>query len=223
MEFNAAGIALALTGILTLFLFTYLYRENFLFRLAEHIIIGSFTGHAIIMGIKSIQETGVARVTGGDVTYVIPLILGLLFFSSLIKQYAWLARYPLAVGIGVTAAVEASTRFQAYIVKRTIQTISTPLTSINSIIIFLTCLSVLTYFIYTLERKEPLKTSARIGRIALMATFGLTIAFDVASRAGNLTARALWLFETVPDITIVTTVIIAAWIVYENRARIVSQ
>jgi len=67
MEFTLDWLLLALSALISVAVYSYLYRENMAFRLAEHIIIGSFTGHGLVMAIKNINESAVARVSAGEI------------------------------------------------------------------------------------------------------------------------------------------------------------
>lgn len=219
MEFTVAWISLAISGILTIAVYSFLYRENFSFRIAEHILIGSFTGHTLVMALKNIKEIGTDRVIGGDVIYVVPLLLGVLFFFRYKREYAWVTRYPLAVLIGITAGVEARARFHGWIWKQLIETISSPLNNLNNIVVFLALVLTISYFTFTIKHTGAVGVAARLGRMMLLLTFGMTIAMDLVSRIGSAVARFDWLFTNIPYVTIASTLVFSIFVIYELAVK----
>ena len=215
MELTTAWFSMAISGVLSLAVYSFLYRENSAFRFAEHILLGSFTGHTLVMAVKNINETGVARIVSGELVYIIPVILGILLFARYFKDYAWITRYSFAVLIGITAGVEARARFHGWIWKRVTETLSTPLTDLSAIIILVAMLAVMSYFTFTVKHTGAVNIWARIGRGLLLMTFGMTIAMDMISRTGSVTARFSWMIENIPIVSTLGVLVLGAFIVYE--------
>ena len=69
----------AWTGaLLTIFIYSYiLWRENYAFRWAEHTYIASTFAVAIVQAVRLIRNNIVAPLMGGDIRYIVPIILGL--------------------------------------------------------------------------------------------------------------------------------------------------
>ncbi len=215
MELNAVWLSMAISGAITIAIYSFLYRENSAFRIAEHILIGSFTGHTLVMAVKNIQEVGVSRVAGGDLIFIIPILLGVMMFIRYIPQYAWTVRYPLAVLVGVTAGIEARARFHGWIWTQVTETITLPLNNLTNIVIVVSLLAVMSYFTFTVKHTGAVGQWTRVGRLILLLTFGMTISMDLISRLGSVTARFDWLFSNVPYVTAIGALALGAFIVYE--------
>ncbi len=122
-------------ALLTLFVFSFLYKDNPLYKFAEHLFVGVSAGYYIVLnywtvvmpnlvdplvrtftGIDPVTHAKVVQVGGpfagsqGDYRawFIIPGILGLLLFVRLIGRAEWLSRWPLAVIIGVYAGLKTT-------------------------------------------------------------------------------------------------------------------
>ena len=111
------------SALLTLCIFSYLYRDNVFYKLAESIIVGVSAGYWIVLNFWEVLVAkvlvklapGVARyaflpdVPEGakpDFVYVIPVVLGCLVFCRWIPKLAWFGRWPLAFVVGMTAGLK---------------------------------------------------------------------------------------------------------------------
>jgi len=223
MEFTINWMMVTLSVLITVAVYSFLYRENMAFRLAEHVIIGSFTGHALVMAIKNINESAVARVSVGEIGYFIPIILGVLFFTRYIREYDWLQRYPLAVVIGISSAVAARSFIEGWIWKSLQVTISTPLNNLDHILILLAMLIAMSYFTFTIKHTGVVGSITRIGKIVILLVFGLTIPFDLISRLGSITSRLEWMIQAAPYVTAGATLLVLLWIVYDIATKGVTE
>jgi hypothetical protein len=123
-------------AILTLFIFSFLYRDNPLYKFAEHLFVGVSAGYYIILNFWTVivpnlleplwraftgnqlwtGEKFVANPPGlftaalGDyrVYLLIPAIFGVLLFTRLLGKAGWLSRWPLALIIGVYAGIKTT-------------------------------------------------------------------------------------------------------------------
>lgn len=115
-------IGLWLAAFFTLCIFSYLYRDNPFYKLAESIVVGVSAGYwavsqfwDVIVGKLLVKlapdvarawvSPGIAEDQPADFLYVVPLILGMLLFSRLVPGFAWLSRWPLAFIVGITAGL----------------------------------------------------------------------------------------------------------------------
>ena len=95
-----------LAAFLTLAMFSLaVYKENPVYRVAEHAFIGIGAGHAIVTGIQSIQTSGWdPLVKNGEFALLIPMLFGLMLFTKYVKPVSYLARLPMAVIVATGAA-----------------------------------------------------------------------------------------------------------------------
>ena len=118
---RTAGVWIA--ALLTLCVFSYLYRDNVCYKLAESIIVGVSAGYAIVANYWEVLVAkvlvkltpNVARYAflpdtpmdeKADYLYIVPVVLGCMVFCRLIPKIAWLGRWPLAFVVGTTAGLK---------------------------------------------------------------------------------------------------------------------
>ena len=96
-------------AILTLAMFSFLYRDNVVYRVAEHLMVGVGTGVGVLLAIYYIfipivWKGLVAPKDGASVAWTILFTaLGLLFLGPFVPKLGWLARIPAAVAVGYAA------------------------------------------------------------------------------------------------------------------------
>jgi len=110
-------------AFLTLCIFSYLYRDNVFYKLAESIIVGVSAGYWIVLNFWEVLVAKVLVKLAPDVAryaflpdvpenakpdyvYVIPVVLGCLVFCRWIPKLAWFGRWPLAFVVGMTAGLK---------------------------------------------------------------------------------------------------------------------
>jgi hypothetical protein len=119
----ARTVGIWIAALLTLAIFSYVYRDNFCYKLAESIIVGVSAGYWIVLNFWQVLVAKVLVNVAPDVAryaflpdtpesakpdyvYLIPLILGCLIFCRLVPKIAWLGRWPLAFVVGTTAGLK---------------------------------------------------------------------------------------------------------------------
>ncbi len=105
---------------LTMVIFSFLYRDNPLYKFAEHLFVGLGTGYFIIQQYHgtflpnlwrpfTAAITGQAETTGGalawDFALVIPFVFGCMFLLKFHPRLSWMARWPMAVVVGTFAGL----------------------------------------------------------------------------------------------------------------------
>jgi hypothetical protein len=122
-------------ALLTLCVFSFLYKDNPLYKLAEHLFVGVSAGYYIVLNfwtvvVPNLYDPLVRTFTGRDplthaaVTqvggpfagslgdyrgwFLFPGLLGLLLFTRLFRRIDWMSRWSLAVIIGVYAGLKTT-------------------------------------------------------------------------------------------------------------------
>ena len=122
-------------ALLTLCVFSFLYKDNPLYKLAEHLFVGVSAGYYIVLnfwtvvvpnlydplvraftGRDPVTHAAVTQVGGpfagslGDYRgwFLVPGLLGLLLFTRLARRVDWMSRWSLAVIIGVYAGLKTT-------------------------------------------------------------------------------------------------------------------
>jgi hypothetical protein len=89
--------------------FSYLLGDNPLFRLAEHLFVGSAAGYAVVVAYHSILRprllARLAEDPVGEWYLLVPLLLGLLLLSKGKRSTAWLGNSTMGFLFGTGAAL----------------------------------------------------------------------------------------------------------------------
>jgi hypothetical protein len=205
-------------ALLTLFIFSFLYKDNPLYKFAEHLFVGVSAGYYITLNYWTVihvnlvlplaaafggrLDGGAFRVQQGDyrALLVIPGLLGLLLFTRLFRRVAWLSRWSLAVIIGVYAGLKTTGFAQGDLVAQ-VQASLQPLwgsgawASVNAILFMTGLLTSLLFFFYSREHKGVLGGASRVGIWFLMVSFGAGYGYTVMSRVSLLIGRFQYLLE----------------------------
>ncbi|RKX71768.1 hypothetical protein DRP53_00335 [candidate division WOR-3 bacterium] len=200
MIINPWNIAAAL---LTLFILSFLYKDNPLFRFAEHLYVGISNGYLIAITWHNALRPNLFDPLGrGQYIFLIPMVLGLLYFTMFVKRISWLARLPIAFLIGWGAGVSIPAYFQANILKQLHGTILTPQSfqpqvssGIWATIILIGVVATLTYFFFSTEHKGAIGRVSRLGIIFIMIGFGASFGYTVMARVSLFIGRLKFLIE----------------------------
>ena len=214
MPFEVIFGAWVATG-LTLFILTFLYQDNPLFKLAEHLYVGVSVGYAIVktydtVVIRLIYEPMVKQ---GDWSLLIPLAIGALMLTRYVPKAAWMSRIAFAFVVGVGSGLAIPRVISSYILKQIEDTIRPlvslaadgsatfsyslldPASNLNAIVLLVGVVSVLFYFFFSVEHTGPGKVVARTGIIFLMVAFGAAFGYTVMARMSLLIGRLTDLIE----------------------------
>lgn len=194
--------------ILTLAIFTFLYRDNPFYKLAEALLIGLSIGYTlVIIWDASLVGLLFRPLFGeGKLPLIIPLLLGLCMFLRFHPKTASLSRIPLALMIGSGAGVAIPAMLDARTLKQVSATI-VPLMAadggfnFSGLIVLLGVLGCLSYFFFSRAHTGLLGGSAKFGTYILMIFFGTTFGYTVMSRMSTLIGRLEFLFSQALHLT----------------------
>lgn len=200
---------------LTLFIFSFLYKDNPLFKLAENLYVGVSVGYTIVKTYDTVIVHLIWKpiVENQEWTLLIPVAIGLLMLTRYVPKAAWLSRYAFAFIVGVGAGLAIPRTVSSFILKQIEDTIRpllmlvpgegvtfswnlmNPASSVNVIIVLIGVSSVLFYFFFSVEHKGPGKMVARTGVMFLMIAFGAAFGYTVMARMSLLIGRLTDLIE----------------------------
>jgi len=161
--------------------YTVLIGDNPISRITENLYMGILGGYILATNIDFINRNAITKIQSGQYIYILALILSLMLFTRLKREWLWVARYPVAltVGVGLGLAMRATviTDFLGQI-KATIL----PLNSINNLIMIIGTVTSAAYFIFTTEYKGAYKYINQMGRLFLLVAFGVAYGQTVSFR-----------------------------------------
>ena len=120
-----------LGALVSLGIYSYLFKENPIFRVCEHLYLGLSLAHLAVMGWTNVRDLGVIPLQNGEWAALIPVVLGALLFARFIPKLGWLSRYSLAYLVGVAAAVTITGVIDAGIISQ-VRGAIIPITDLNS-------------------------------------------------------------------------------------------
>ena len=109
----------AFAAILTICIFSFLYKDNPFYKFAEHLVVGVSAGYfAVILYFKIYKPKLIVPLEQGKYYYIIPAILGLMMWARFSKKWAWVSRFTLAFVIGSGSGVAIPLYLQNYVLKQ---------------------------------------------------------------------------------------------------------
>lgn len=200
---------------LTLFIFSFLYKDNPLFKLAEHLYVGVSVGYTIVKAYDTVVVHLIVKpiFEQGEISLLIPVGIGLLMLTRYAPKAAWMSRYAFAFIVGVGSGLAIPRTISSFILKQIEDTVRpllslagsdgvsfsmsllNPASNLNALIILIGVSSVLFYFFFSVEHTGPGKGAARAGILFLMVSFGAAFGYTVMARMSLLIGRLTDLIE----------------------------
>lgn len=203
-----------LGGICTLAIYSFLVKENAIYRLFEHLYIGIATGITVVYGFERFLWPKIFKpMLGFEVSYypdgtlaseweplfllyLIPAAFGLLYYFILSKRYSWLAQIAIGISLGYGGGLAFKGFFndfmpQLYDTFRPIYVSGSWGETISNIIFLLVFLSAMFYFFFTFKRKPGglVHKVSLTGRWMMMGCFGAFFGTTIMARMALLVER----------------------------------
>lgn len=170
----------------TIAMFSFIFKENPIYRWCEHLYVGAGAGYAISVNVKSIADKAWTPLTqDGKIALLIPVIFGILLYARFIRSIAWLSRWPMSFLVGVGSGLAIYGVINSQLLAQ-VKASLLPLNSINNVIMVFGVLAILLYFFFSMEHKGAIKHGASVGRWIMMVTFGVSFGNVVMGRISLL-------------------------------------
>ncbi len=210
LEASWSGFGIILAAGITLALYSFLYRDNPLFKLAEHLYVGVVAAYELaLVWYQSILLDVVNPLfrphpdTGVNWWVIVPALLGLFLMTRFVGKAVWLSRISFAFFVGLGAGLAIPRRVASFIIEQigpTIRPFSQASADfgwavLDPAIILIGVLSVLIYFYFSVEHKGVVGGISRVGIYFLMVSFGASFGYTVMARISLLIGRVDFLLE----------------------------
>ncbi len=206
------GTFLWFTGavFLTLATFSFLYKDNPFYKVAEHLVVGVSAGYFVIIlwhnGLvpKLFQPLSdgdwyLAWLNSTGWWYIIPALLGTMMWTRFSKNYQWLSRWPMSMYIGISVGVAIPLDMGNRVVRQLYATMNQihwdnfwgsenlfyvldPFSGMSQLIVAIGALSALLYFFFSKAHTGAFGRVATFGIWVLMIGFGASFGFTVMAR-----------------------------------------
>jgi len=203
----STSLSIWIAAFLTLGIFSFLYRDNPVYKLCEHLFVGVSAGYYVVLTMTSsvwpdmIEPLFKHFSANSNYLLLVPLFLSILLFSRFFPRGDWLSRWPIAFILGVYPALRITGFGQGDLVEQIHGTIL-PLwvpgdlgTTIGNVLLIVGLLSTLIFFFFSKEHKGALGGAARLGVYFLMVSFGASYGYTVMARVSLLIGRVMFLLD----------------------------
>lgn len=197
-------VATVAGAVLTLMVFSYLLGDNFLYRIAIHVLIGAAAAYIVLTAFENVlipwvnvmilaQPIQATRAAVG----LLPFMVGILLFFKSSTRFMRLGNLGLMVVLGIGTGLALWGAISGTLFPLSLETIRdfTPQNVINGLIALVGTLTVLVYFTYVgvrrssgeIEQILPVRAAGLVGRGFLMVTLGATYGLLIISALTVLT------------------------------------
>ena len=190
-------IETTIAAFLTLSILSVLWKENALFRVAEHLMVGLAAAHSMVRSIDNYLRPTLATDVGKNGQYylIIPLLFGALMYLRHVPKIAWIARYPMSwfVGYGVGYTLAFGPR--PFLKQVTDSFIA--LDSFDNILYLVIVVMSVAYFLFTPKWRDARGVRGALDvwtRRVLMLGFGAAFGNSVQACISMLLGRLQFLF-----------------------------
>jgi len=200
-----------IAAILTFFIYSFLYKDNPLYKFAEYLVVGVSAGYyTVIFYFNYIYPNLIDPMK--DPTYphkwtlIVPMLLGFMLLTRIVKKYAWISRFSLAVYLGAGAGLAIPREMEAKILAQVHATMLSlwPFAAdgsfqfwpfVTSLFMTVGVFSTLAYFFFSKEHRGVLGGMSKIGITFIMVGFGATFGYTVMGRVSLLIGRVTFLLK----------------------------
>lgn len=188
----------------TLCIFSFLYKDNPFYKLAEQIFVGLSAGYWLIYTIYSILMPNLFDKLSSDFSanaiLIIPAVLGVMMLVRLIPKLEWVSRYPIALVIGTSAGISMLRYMKSDVMSQLTATMINPFElgslqdTIGGFILIIGTICGILYFYFSRKQEGVLGVTSKIGIWFLMISFGASFGYTVMARVSLLIGRLQFLF-----------------------------
>ncbi len=210
-------------ALLTISIFTFLWKDNPAYRTAEHLYIGVANGYSITLmwynvvipsmidplvnATKTVKQNGFSMdvlnpFQEANFFVILPIFVGSLYAARFIPKISWLVRIPIGLTLGYYTAISIPASFEASILRQLEASIVVRemfnagfMTASSVILVFLGTLATLIYFFFSTEHTGVIKPISNIGILVVMVGFGASFGLTVMARISLAIGRFVFLFK----------------------------
>jgi hypothetical protein len=213
---TAEHLRIWFSALLTLMIFSFLYKDNPFYKFAEHLFVGVSAAYWMVVGIWTTLFPNllgklipgfVTGLTGmhlddfrwGNLLYLVPAAFGILLLCRLSSKLGWLSRMPMALIIGWAAGTNLVRYLRSDFMSQIKHTMVPLVVNTNGgidwgatfshIILVSGVICTLIYFFFSKAHTGVFGTASRYGIWILMVAFGAAFGYTVMARISILIGR----------------------------------
>ena len=213
---NEQQIGVWVGALLTLAIFSFLYRDNVFYKFAEHVMVGVATGflavytYYFILKRHFVDPVILGVRSPGDHEWeiylrVVPLIFGCFMLMRLVPKFAWHSRWSMALTIGIASGLAIPVTLEARVLRQVLSGVQdVPLfplpgtpwyTFLGFWVLAIGTVGSLIYFFFSKAHTGVFGGAAKVGIWTLMIGFGASFGYTVMARLSLLIGRVIYLLQ----------------------------
>jgi len=197
-------------AILTLSIYSFLYKDNPFYKVAEHLVVGISVGYFVIIEyytflipnvVDPLHETFKSHKNPINLLLIAPIFLGFLMLLRVSAKYGSLSRFSIAFLMGIDCGLSIGPYLETWVIQQVKATIfdfrhlTFFYTGLNDLLLIIGVVTTLVFFFFSKEHKGALGRAARVGIVFLMVGFGASFGYTVMARISLLVGRLQFLLK----------------------------
>ncbi len=193
-----------IAALLSLAIFSYLYKDNPVFRFAEHLFTGLSVGYMIVlMWNNYAYQYIVIPISQQRWITLVPMALGMLYLFRFVPKLQHLMLIPIALSLGfwngmaIPLTIEADLFRQIQGTMVNTSMFQNPWDPHNGLVVGLLVVvgvvCTVLYFYFSREHRGLLRTASNVGIWFVMVGFGASFGYTVMARMSLLIGRIQFL------------------------------
>ncbi|MCL2548992.1 MAG: hypothetical protein FWE76_07510 [Symbiobacteriaceae bacterium] len=204
--FRPLGVWIA--AALTLGIYSILWKENYYYRVCEHIFVGATSAYLVVTSYANTIKPAIEvdMIEKGMWWQIIAIALGCMIYFQPFAQFRWLSRFPIALWIGFNAGFAGLTMRTIMPMIVSVRATMLPLVvftngtfdllrSFNNTVFVLSTTMTLLYFFFSFEKLASAPGVLKVCRWVMMLSFGVGFGNTVMNRITLVMGRFSFLFS----------------------------
>jgi len=198
-----ATVGVWIGALLTLCIYSFLYKDNPFYKFAEKLFVGVSAGYWMVYEVRNvIWPNMVIPVRQGHVVYLVAGVMGMMMLTRIIPRIGWLSRWAIAFTVGMGSGYYFVTYLQSNALDQVRGTVMMPISfrpfsfaSFSNLVLVVGVLTSLIYFFFSKEHRGWFGGAAKVGVGFLMVAFGASFGYTVMARISLLIGRMQFLLK----------------------------
>jgi hypothetical protein len=196
-------LGLWLAGLLTLGIYSFLYRDNPWYKFSEAVFVGVSAGYWVVYEFWN-NFVGKFWDQKAEQPWLwVGALFGLMMLMRLVPKIGWISRWPLAFIIGATSGLWFTMYLTANCMDQIRATIfpllgtnydASFVTVFSGLVLVIGTVSGVVYFFFSKAHTGAFGATARVGIWTIMITFGAMFALTIMNRMSLLIGRTSFIF-----------------------------
>jgi hypothetical protein len=196
-------LGLWLAGLLTLGIYSFLYRDNPWYKVSEAVFVGVSAGYWVVYEFWNNFVNKFWDQKTEQPWLWVGALLGLMMLMRLVPKIGWISRWPLAFIIGATSGLWFTMYLAANCMDQIKATIfplfgtnydASVITIFSGLVLVAGTVSGVVYFFFSKAHTGAFGATARVGIWTIMITFGAMFALTIMNRMSLLIGRTSFIF-----------------------------